>query len=146
MRNLTLTSALAVSLCIACTRSGGQTPAPVWISIVISASAAPDDGVESFINRSAESFINGTCQPSALDGLQSLSVQTGHNEDFHLHLYCRQDKAAIAHYKVSMIPVSNHRVDESAKTVIGRPNVRVGPLYLGPTGEPDAILLIEKTQ
>jgi hypothetical protein len=147
VRKLASIAAVAISLFINATRSSGQqTPTPAWLNIVISAPVVPNQGVEGFIDLSTESFINDTCQPSGLDGIQVLSVQTGHNEVFHLHVYCRQDKATSTHYKVAMVPVPNHKVDETAKTVLGRPNFRVGPLYLGATGEADAILLIEKTQ
>jgi hypothetical protein len=147
VRKLASVAAVAVSLFITAARSGGQqNPAPTWLTIVISAPVAPSQGIESFIGPSTESFINDTCQPSGLDGIQVLSVQTGHNEVFHLHVYCRQDKAASAHYKVTMVPVPDHKVDDTAKTMLGKPSFRVGPLYLGATGEPDAIVLIEKTQ
>lgn len=43
-------------------------------------------------------------------------------------------------------PVPNHKVNETAKALLGKPKIHVGPLYLGATGEPDGILLIEKTQ
>lgn len=147
MRKLASITAVAVSLLITSTSSGAQqTPTSAWLTIVISAPVVPDQAVESFINPSTESFLNDTCEPSGLDGIQILSVQTGHNEVFHLHVYCRKDKATSAHYKVTMVSVPNHKVDATAKTVFGKPNLRVGPLYLGPTGEPDAIVVIEKTQ
>jgi hypothetical protein len=147
MRKLASIAAVALSLFATAARSSGQqNSAPAWLTLVISAPVVPNQGVESLINPSTQSFLNNTCQPSGLDGIQVLSVQTGHNEVLHLHLYCRQGKATSAHYNVTMIPVPNHKVDETAKTVFEKPNVRIGPLYLGPTGEPDAILLIEKTQ
>jgi hypothetical protein len=146
VRRLASIAALAISLFIPATRSSGQQGPHAWLNIVISVPMAPNQSVESFIDLGAENFINDTCQPSGLDGIHVLSVQTGHNEVFHLHVYCRLDKASSVHYKVTMLPVPNHKVDETAKTMIGKPNVRVGPLYLGSTGEPDAILLIEKTQ
>lgn len=147
MRKIASILAVAILLFITPTRSSSQqNPASAWLTIVISAPAGPNQGIQSFINPSTESFINDTCQPSDLDGIQLLSVQTGHNEAFHLHVYCRQDKAASVHYKVTLVPVPNHKVDETAKTMFEKPKVRVGPLYLGPTGEPDAILLIEKMQ
>jgi hypothetical protein len=147
VRKLAFVTAVAISLSITGTHSScQQNPAPAWLNIVISAPVLPSQSVESFIDLGTGSFLNDTCQPSALDGLQFLSVQTGHNEVFHLHVYCRQDKAASARYKVTMLPVPNHKVDETAKAVLGKPKVRLGPLYLGATGEPDAILLIEKTQ
>jgi hypothetical protein len=147
VRKLASILAVAILLFITPTRSSSQqNPAPTWLTIVISAPVVPNQGVQSFIKPSTESFINDTCQPSGLDGIQVLSVQTGHNEVFHLHVYCRQDKATSAHYKVTLVPVPNHKVDETAKTMFEKPNVRVGPLFLGPPGEPDAILLIEKMQ
>lgn len=102
MRKLAPITAVAISLFITATGSSGQQN-PTWLTIVISAPVAPSQGIESFINLSTESFINDTCQPSGLDGIQVLSVQTGHNEVFHLHVYCRQDNAASAHYKVTMV-------------------------------------------
>jgi hypothetical protein len=147
MRKLSSITVVTISLFIVATHSSGQqNRPPAWLNLVISAPVAPNQNVESVINPGAESFINDTCQPSGLDGIQVLSVQTGHNEVFHLHVYCRQDKAVSTHYKVSMVPVPDHKVDETAKTLIGRLNVRVGPLYLGPTDQPDALILIEKTQ
>jgi hypothetical protein len=145
LRKLASITAVAISLFITATGSSGQQN-PTWLTIVISAPVAPSQGIESFINLSTESFINDTCQPAGLDGIQVLSVQTGHNEVFHLHVYCRQDNAASAHYKVTMVPVPNHKVNETAKALLGKAKIRVGPLYLGATGEPDGILLIEKTQ
>lgn len=140
-------AAVAISLLITATHSSGQkNPAPMWVSIVISSPVALHQAIESLITLSTENFINDTCQPSDLNGIQVLSVQTGHNEVFHLHVYCRLDKTPSAHYKVTMLAVPNHKVDETARTVFGKPNVRIGPLYLGSTGQPDAILLIEKTQ
>jgi hypothetical protein len=145
MRKLASIIAVAISIFITAGHSSGQQN-PAWLTIVISAPVAPAQGAGSFINLSTESFINDTCQPSGLDGIQVLSVQTGHNEVFHLHVFCRQDNASSAHYKVTMVPIPNHKVNETAKSLLGRANIRLGPLYLGATGEPDGILLIEKTQ
>src|SRR6516165_11025022 len=41
-----------------------------------------------------DEFINQTCQPSNLDGIQILGVQNGHDDSIKLHVYCRQDNAA----------------------------------------------------
>jgi hypothetical protein len=147
VRKLASIAVLAISLFLAARRSDGQqNPAPAWLTIVISAPVASTQSVQGFISSSTESFINDTCQPSELDGIQVLSVQIGHNEVFHLHVYCRQDNAAAAHYKVTMVPVPNHTVNETAKLLLGKAKMRVGPLYLGATGEPDSILLIEKAR
>lgn len=145
----TLASITAVALTLFITTagsSGQQTPTHVWLNLMISAPVASTQSTESLLKLGAESFINYTCQPSGLDGIHVLSVQTGHNEVFHLHVFCRQDRAGSVHYKTSLIPVPNHKVDETAKTIIDRPDVRVGPLYLGSTGEADGIFVIEKQQ
>lgn len=145
MRELAVIAA-AVSLFLFTPALCQQTPAPAWINVVISAPVASSEKTASFIERSTAGFLNDACQPSDLDGIQVLSVQTGHNEVFHLHVFCRQDKAASTRYKVTMLSVPNHLVDQTAKAVLGKPKIRLGPLYLGATGEPDAILLIEKMQ
>jgi hypothetical protein len=93
---------------------------------------------------SVESFINNDCRPSGLDGIQLLGVQNGHNDAFHLHVYCRHDNAKPQQYKVMMEPIPNRNPDAAVNKVIGNPNVRVGPFYFGLGGRPDAFVLIER--
>lgn len=147
MRRLASIVVATASLFIPSARSGGQqNSAAAWLSIVVSAPVGPTLGIEVAVRARAEHFLNDTCRPSGLEGIQLLSVQTGHDEVFHLHIYCRQDMAASADYKVSMISVPDHKVDATTKAVLAKPNLHIGPLFLGATGEPDAIVLIEKAQ
>ena len=93
-----------------------------------------------------DEFINQTCQPSNLDGIQILGVQNGHDDSIKLHVYCRQDNAASAHYIVTMVSIPNRKVDETVVPILKSPKVRIGPFYFGQNGAEDAFLLIEKTK
>ena len=94
--------------------------------------------------QSVDSFINDTCQPSGVDGIQILSLQKGHNELMNLHIYCRQDKVSSVHYKVTMNPIPDRKLGAAVNPVAGKPNVRIGAFYFGKDGDPDAFLVIEK--
>jgi len=93
-----------------------------------------------------DEFINQTCRPSKLDGIQILGVQNGHDDSIKLHVYCRQDNAASAHYIVTMVSIPNRKVDETVVPIVKNPKVRIGPFYFGQSGADDAFLLIEKTR
>jgi len=93
-----------------------------------------------------DEFINQTCQPSNLDGIQILGVQNGHDDSIKLHVYCRQDNAASAHYIVTTVRIPNRKVDETVVPILKSPKVRIGPFYFGQNGAEDAFLLIEKTR
>jgi len=98
---------------------------------------APGSGVQEFLNRD--------CRPSGLDGIQLIGVQSGHDDIYHVHVYCRHDNAAGVHYAVSLVPVTPRgAVDQTVRSVLDRPNVRLGPFYFGQHGKDDGFLLIEK--
>ena len=90
-----------------------------------------------------EAYLNQTCQTSGLDGLQFLAVQNGHNNAQNLHVYCRPDKAARVHYKVTSVPIPDRNPDKAVKPFLGDPTVRIGPFYFGNDGEPDAVLIVQ---
>jgi hypothetical protein len=136
MRKLAFITPLAISLFITAPHASGQQN-PTWLNKEFLAPVVPVQSVES--------FINDSCGPSGLDGIQVLSIQAGHNENIHLHIYCRQDKVASGHYKITMVPDPNRNLDEVVMPVVGNTKFRVGTFYLGRTSEPNAVLLIEKT-
>ncbi len=96
--------------------------------------------------KQVDSFINETCRPSGLDGIQILTLQKGHNEVMNFHIYCRQDNSASAHYKVTMLPITDRKFGAAVNPVAGKPNVRLGAFYFGKDGQPDTFLVIEKTR
>jgi hypothetical protein len=96
---------------------------------------APDQGLESFLNQ--------TCQPSGLDGIQMLAVQDGHGRPYHVHVYCRQDKAG-ARYRVSMPRAPTSELFAQMRAQAAQPDRRIGPFFLGNEGEPNGFLLIER--
>ena len=147
MGRLVLIAIGAITLGLTVPRSSAQEDvASQWLNLVISIPSASSRGVDKFFSLSVEHFINQTCQPSDLTGIQVLSVQTDHNESFHLHIFCRHDKATTAHYKVSWVSIPSHLVDKTVRSVVGKPNAPIGLLYLGSTDDSDAILLIEKAR
>jgi len=91
-----------------------------------------------------EAFLNGECRPSGLDGIQTFAVQKGHGSEFHVHIYCRRDKAASATYHVSMVPVDRTNLDSVAQSWAIKPRVRLGPFHFGREGESDGLLVIER--
>lgn len=137
MRKLVYIAALAVPFFINVIPASSQQN-PAWLTKEFSGKSLSVENVES--------FLNNTCQTSGLDGIQLLAVQGGHNQVFNLHVYCRQDKAASAHYKITMAPIPNRNPDAAVNAVLTNPNVRVGPFYFGKDGEPDAFVLVEKTK
>jgi len=96
---------------------------------------APDQGLESFLNQ--------TCQPSGLDGIQLLAVQDGHGRPYHVHVYCRADKAAVR-YRVTMPRAATGELFAAIRTQAAQPDKRVGPFFLGNEGELNGFLLIER--
>ena len=90
-----------------------------------------------------EEFLNVTCQPSDLDGIQLIGVQKGHGEVLHLHVYCRHDKDASVHYKVSRPTEARGQVDANVQKYLGHAKVRIGPFWFGAENE-DGFFLIEK--
>jgi hypothetical protein len=94
--------------------------------------------------KTVESFLNDTCQPSGLDGIQVLTLQKGHNETMNFHLYCRQDHTASARYSVTQLPIRNHQLDAAVNPVAGKPNIRLAAFYFGKDGDPDYFVVIEK--
>jgi hypothetical protein len=97
----------------------------------------------------AEEFLNRDCQPSGLDGIQVFAVQKGHGSSYNLHLSCRQDKVATAHYTVRMIDVPRGKLDATFTPLLANSKVRIGPFFFGKVDAPDGvdgILVIEKTK
>ena len=95
--------------------------------------------------QSLEAFLNDTCQPSGLDGIQLLAVQKGHGDSFHLHVSCRQDKAASSRYQVTT-PLVHGDLSGSIKTVVDNPRMKLGPFFFGSDRSQDAFVLVEKTK
>jgi hypothetical protein len=92
----------------------------------------------------AESFINQTCQPASLDHIQIMNMQHGHDQPINIHVYCKQDKAASAQYKLSLVPVVGRRLGGALNPLLAKPNSRIVGFYFGKTGEDDDIMLLEK--
>lgn len=135
MRKVALTSAFVISLLLNANLSGQTKPA--WISKeYVDPAGVP--------LQSIESFLNDVCQPSGLDEIQLIAVQNGHADAYHLHIYCRQDKAASAHYKVTLAPQDGN-VFGTLQTLVGNPNVRIGPFYFGKERALDSFLVVERT-
>lgn len=105
---------------------------------------AKEFSVEPSQTRDVESFLNGTCRTSGLEGIQLVAVQSGHGQPMHLHVYCRHDNSESSHFTVSMIPIPDRNPDKAITPVLHNPNVRVGPFYFGNEGAPDGVLIVEK--
>ena len=132
---------LAVALCAAPVLLFGLAaqaqPKGTWTSKAFEEAAGPPV-------QAIETFINSECRPSGLDGLQAFAIQSGHDQRFNLHLYCRKDGAAGARYKVSLVTFEKAKFSEPVARLVEQPNVRIGPFYFGKTGEGDGMLVIEK--
>ena len=94
----------------------------------------------SYIENGSSVFLN----PATLDGIQTFAVQKGHGSEFHVHVYCRQDKARSATFRVSMVPVDRTNLEAVAQSWALRPRVRLGPFHFGSEGESDGLLVIER--
>ena len=129
--------ALAIGLAVAA--AGGAQAKSRWINKeFFDTSAAPLLAIETYLNES--------CRPSGLDGIQLLGVQSGHGTPYHLHVYCRADGARVV-YRVRMAPIAPNDFDPRVMAVVvDNPRVRVGPFYFGLPGESDGFLVVEKTK
>jgi len=94
----------------------------------------------------AEALINETCQPKSLDGIEIFGMQKGHNEPINLHVYCRQDHAASALYKLNAVPVVGRKLGEALNPTLVKPNTRIVGFYFGKDGQDDLLLAIEKVK
>jgi hypothetical protein len=95
----------------------------------------------------AEEFLNVVCGPTDLSGIQLVAVQTGHDQKFNFHLYCRADHARRLHYSVTLMKFPRFKIDDAVNSVVDRPAVRVGPLFFGPkTDSRDGFILVEAHQ
>ena len=137
MRKFAISISCVISLFAAAALLHGQQSSG-WLNKEFSGSVLAVDAVES--------FINDVCRPSGLDDIQLLGVQTGHNDVFHLHVYCKQGAMTSPHYKVRMVQIPNRNPDAAVNQVLGSPNIRVGPFYFGADGQPDAFVMISSTK
>ena len=90
-----------------------------------------------------EAFLNRECRPSGLDGLQTFAVQKGHDSEFHVHVYCRNDHAESVSYRVSMAAVDRTNLEAVAQSWAFKPGSRVAAFHFGRQGESDGLLIIE---
>ena len=96
--------------------------------------------------REAEDFINENCQPANLNNIQIMNMQKGHGQPINIHVYCRQDRSASAHYNLSLVPVVARRLEEALFPLLGRPNSRIVGFYFGKEGEDDGIMVLGETK
>ena len=133
------TTRIALVMGLTLAAAGGAQAKSKWLNKeFFDAAAAPLQTVEAYLNE--------TCRPSGLDGIQLLGVQPGHGVAYHLHVYCRADGAK-AVYRVRMAPIAPNDFDPRVMAVVvDNPRVRVGPFYFGLPGESDGFLVVEKTK
>jgi hypothetical protein len=93
---------------------------------------------------SVEDFLNKECQPSALDGIQMFAIQTGHDNPWNLHVYCRHDRSNSTRYRVSMAEFPKAQFGPTVHLALDRPGVRIGPFRFGDSGKGDGLLLVEQ--
>lgn len=137
MTKIALCFAFVVPVLLYAANASGQAKG-TWIDKEFTVTSdAPLDGVSS--------FLNDTCHTSGLDGIQLLAVQPGHGQPEHLHVYCRQDNASSARYKVTLPVIEKGKVFATVKEQVGKPNIRIGPFYFGTDMDHDSVVLLEKT-
>ncbi|MBC2666479.1 hypothetical protein H7F51_13205 [Novosphingobium flavum] len=99
-----------------------------------------------------EQWLNTTCQPKSLAGIQMFSIQSGHGGRWNLHVWCHVDKAAGSHYSVKLLSFGKAKFSAPVNDLVRNPKVRIGPFFLGnpaegdkPAGD-DGVLVIEQTR
>ena len=111
-------------------------PSAPWVQKAFEDVAGPETAA-------VEAFLNTDCRPSDLDGVLMLAVQGGHLDRFNLHVYCRQDGALTAHYKVSLLRFDKGAFNPLVLGLLSNTELRLGPFYFGKPGEQDGLVLIE---
>ncbi|HUO23408.1 MAG TPA: hypothetical protein VMU59_12895 [Caulobacteraceae bacterium] len=129
---------IAAPLALAAVASQAQ-PAPAWVHKGFENPAGPDV-------QAAQDFLNTQCRPSGLDGLQAFAIQSGHDQAFNLHFYCRPDQSPTAQYKVTLLTFEKAKFSAPVAALLSNPNVRIGPFYFGNTGKGDGLVVIEKVK
>ena len=90
----------------------------------------------------AEDFLNTSCRPRGPDGLQIFAVQSGHDSPWHLHIWCRQDRAREIHWTLAMETFGRGDFASVIGPALAAGHTIVGPFRFGPTGERDSLLMI----
>lgn len=91
-----------------------------------------------------EAFINDSCGPADLSGIQIFSIQGGHVDVPHIHIYCRTDHRKGAAYKVELPTFTKGAFGPVTQRWVGDTNTRIGPFVFGAPGAPDGLILIHK--
>lgn len=91
-----------------------------------------------------EAFLNESCAPRDLTGVQIFSIQAGHGDVPHIHIYCRTDHRKGAAYKVELGTFTKGAFGPIVERALADRNTRIGPFYFGATGTPDGLILIHK--
>lgn len=92
----------------------------------------------------AAAFVNGSCRPADLGGIQTVWIQPGHGAGYTLFVFCRKDMKPNATYKFNMSLVSPDTLTSTATTILGNPSVKLGGYYYGNYVGKDGLLYIEK--
>lgn len=92
-----------------------------------------------------EAFINDSCGPADLSGLQIFSIQGGHTDVPHIHIYCRTDHRKGAAYKVELATFTKGAFGPAVQRSLADRNTRIGPFFFGAPGTPDGLILIHRT-
>ena len=92
----------------------------------------------------AAKFVNTSCQPSDVGGIQTVWTQKGNKAGYVLYVFCRHDMAPNVLYNVQMVDVSSDTIASTATTLLGNPAVKLGGYYFGNVVGKDGLLYIQK--
>jgi hypothetical protein len=93
-----------------------------------------------------DKFVNETCRPSDLQGIQTIWTQLGHRASYILSVFCRPDMAPNVQYKFDMTLVSPDTIKSIGKDLLGNPTVKLGGYYYGNYVGKDGLLYIRKVR